>query len=177
MSGPSGDSGNETDPDTDNVDPNTLWGWLSGIFDKLKSVAEGIISLPQLIIDGIKRIFIPDPEVIKEQINNLTAEVEHSLGLSSDTLDNLKNVTEQPISDIEDNYKFYGVGTLKLKFFDTSALKEGVEEFRPLIRGFTVLMLILFIIRQFMSFIGQDPQIMASAQMKAENHINSKGDK
>ena len=148
MPGTSGGSGESGSTESDGVDSGTLWGWLSDIVDKLRSLAEGISNIPELIVQGIKRIFVPDPEVIKEQINNLTSEVEHSLGLSESTLDDLKNVGEQPIEDIEGTYKFYGLGSLNLKFFDTSALKQGVEEFRPLIRGFTVLMLVLFIIRQ-----------------------------
>lgn len=102
---------------------------------------------------------MPDPEVIQGQIDELTSQVESSLGISKDSFDDLKNVNEESIEDIQGEYNFYGIGSLNLKFFDTSAIKQGMDSFRPIIRGFVVLLLLFFILKQILSFIGQDSHI------------------
>lgn len=61
--------------------------------------------------------------------------------------------------DVTEEYNLPGVGNLQLKFFETDFLISGVALMRPYIRGFLVLLLILFVWRQVMTLIGQDPGI------------------
>lgn len=78
-------------------------------------------------------------------------------------LDSLKfleeNITEEAVPDEKGNYTIPGVGTFNFTFFDASFLKQGVETFRPLLRGFIVLLLLLYVYREIMAFIGIDPNI------------------
>ena len=114
--------------------------------------------------------------MLQAQIDDLTQRVERAFGLSSDSLNVLlENTSEAPVQDIEGDYNFGLAGKLKLKFFDTSALIQGVDSFRPLIRGFTVLMLLFFVFKQVLTLIGQDPGMYSRAHDEASNH--SKGDK
>lgn len=103
--------------------------------------------------------------------------ISDSFGISFDTLEDLKgNWEETPASNIEENYTISGVGTLKLKFFDTSYLIQGIEYFRPLIRGFTVFLLLLYNYYQILTFIGQDPRIAHNAEQEYHAYLQ-KGDK
>lgn len=67
---------------------------------------------------------------------------------------------EEPVTDIEGDYHISGVGNMKLKFFDTKFLVDGVNYFRPFIRGFLILLLALYNIKQVLSFIRQDAGIV-----------------
>lgn len=106
---------------------------------------------------------------MKENFNAMVARVERSLGLQTDSLEWFKNsIEEQPIEDIDGEYYISGVGMFDLKFFDTQYLKQGIEFFRPLIRGFVVFLLVLYNYRNVLSFIGQDPSIAHNAYEKAK---------
>lgn len=95
--------------------------------------------------------------------------IERSMGLETDSLEWFKDsIEEQPIEDIDGEYYISGVGTFNLKFFDTGFLKQGIEYFRPLIRGFVVFLLVLYNYRNVLSFIGQDPTIAHNAYEKAK---------
>lgn len=136
------------------------------------SLKESIESLPLKLVEAItnilREIFIPDGEEIKESFNNMIDRITRSLNLPFDSLEFLENgLTEEPVGDIEGDYTFGNLGTLHLKFFDASFLTQGVDYFRPLIRGFTVLMLIFFNYKQLLTFIGQDPGVYANAESKA----------
>lgn len=97
----------------------------------------------------------------------MTENISSQLGVQFNTLDRLFDREVAP-EDVEENYKLSGVGTLKLKFFDSKYLIQGVAFMRPYIRGFIVLLLVLFSWRQIMSLIGQDPAIAHNAQQNYE---------
>ena len=146
---------------------------MSSVVDKLGSIGESITSLPSkivdLVVEGIKGIFIPDTEEIKGQFTDMVANVERSFGLQVDSLDWLVNgITEEAITDTKADYTIAGVGTFNLTFLDSNFLKQGIEFFRPLIRGFVVFLLILYNYKQILTFIGQDPSIAHNAEQKYE---------
>lgn len=66
----------------------------------------------------------------------------------------------KPIEDIYHDYEIYGVGTFRLKFLDTKYLVQGVDYFRPFIRGFFVLLTGLYHVKMTLSFIRQDAGIV-----------------
>lgn len=68
---------------------------------------------------------------------------------------------ESAVTDIETDYNIPGVGNFKLKLFDSSFFVDGVTYFRPFIRGFLVLMLLLFHVKQLIGFFGYDAGIVA----------------
>lgn len=127
-----------------------------------------------MILDGIKEIFIPDTDDIKSKIDATVENISTQLGVQFNTLDRLFDREVAP-EDVTGDYYLTGVGNLSLKFFDSSLLITGVAMMRPYIRGFLVLLLFLFVWRQTLSFIGQDPSIAHHAQ---ENYQSWKeGDK
>lgn len=149
---------------------STLWEWLTSIVD-------AILGLPSLIIDGIKFIFIPDFEQIKEDFQYMVDSIAQSFGIPLNGLEEFKNGwSDTALSNVEKDYNISGVGTLKLKFFDASYLLQGIEYFKPLIRGFIVFLLLLYNYHQILSFIGQDPRIMANAKADADAHKKGGGE-
>ena len=81
-------------------------------------------------------------------------------GINTSPFENLFQ-SESVVSDTYMDYQFNGLGTMKLKVFDTKYLIQGVEFFRPFIRGFLVLMMFLYHVRQVISFFGYDAGVVA----------------
>lgn len=97
----------------------------------------------------------------------MTDRVQEKMGFNVDSLVFLKDsITESEVEDIYSEYNLFGVGSLNLKFFDSSILTQAVEFFRPILRGFTALMLVLYNYRQTLSFIGQEGAISAGLSNK-----------
>ena len=147
-----------------------LFNWLNPFSDDfiLKIFFEWITDL-------LKEIFVPDTEQIKSNFNDMLESVSNSFGISFDSLEEFTDTwQEKPTDDIESDYNIHGVGTLKLKFLDTTYLVQGVNKFRPIIRGFVVLLLILYNYYQVLTFIGQDPRIAHNAEQAAEKHLSRK---
>ena len=144
-------------------------GWLSGIINSLTNLKESISSLPEKLKELLQSIFVPDQNELKETITTFTENLNHTFNLAIDSKDWLvDSFTEQAIEDEKSDYYINGVGTLNLTFFDTSFLKRGIEYFRPIIRGFIVLLLVFFNYKQVLTFIGQDPGMYERAKSAAE---------
>lgn len=126
--------------------------WFTDLGDKL-------LSLPATILDGIKAIFIPDTGYIEEKFQAFLTDIKMKFGINIDVFKGLFG-SERPVEDIEGDYSIPNVGTLNLKFFDTSFFVEGVTYFRPLVRGFLVLMMFLYHIKQVISFFGYDSGVV-----------------
>lgn len=175
--GGEGDNGDNTNPDTgDNEDTGLLDGlrdWLSRIVDGIgaiaTSVAEipGLISdkltaLPGLILDGIKDIFIPEAEVIEEKMTSGLEAIALTLDANWNALDGLFD-GERPVEDIKADIPVPGLGTMELTILDSEYLIRGVHYFRPYIRGFLTLLLILFHWQNILGLIRQAMPIAPSA--------------
>lgn len=184
--GGEGDQGGDTDlPSNDGWNDdhsNTLWGWLGSVVDGLRSVWESISNLPsliaqglkgffddvvdavkalpQVIIDGIKGIFIPDTDYIDSAFDSFVDEMGMKFHFDTDFFEELFQ-SEQPVEDIEMDYVVPGVGNMHVKVFDSSFFRTGVEYFRPFIRGFLVLMMFLYHVRQLIGFFGYDAGVVA----------------
>lgn len=105
----------------------------------------------------------------------MLSSISDSFGISFESINEFTNSwTEKPVENVNADYNIYGVGTLNLKFFDATYLIQGVNRFRPVIRGFVVLLLLFYNYYQVLSFIGQDPRIAHSAEKTAEAHLARK---
>lgn len=133
----------------------------------LKSIWETLTNLPQLIVDGIKDIFIPDVEYIQSSFNSFIAELKMKFGFDTDFFDGLFD-SERPVTDIFVDYTIPSVGDFRLKVFDTKYLYDGVSYFRPFIRGFIVLLMGLYNVRMALSFIRQDAGVVAGKAVSME---------
>lgn len=132
--------------------------WLKDIFNK-------IADLPITILNGIKSIFIPDTVEINNQFNSTMQDLKNKIGIEVFDLENLFSSSNAP-SDISSDYNISGVGTMNLKFVDFQYLIKGVEFFRPFIRGFIVLLLFFYNIRQLLSMFGLNSGEIDSAAKK-----------
>lgn len=61
-----------------------------------------------------------------------------------------------PLKHVIIPYKLPNVGWMSVNVFDPTYLIKGVEYFRPYIRGFIALLIMLFHINHILSFIRQD---------------------
>lgn len=130
---------------------------MSGIIDKLSSIAESIAQIPidiiNGIIEGITRIFVPDQAVVQEKIDYLV-EVVQSMGI--DTYDMSGIFSEgKPFEDITCT-----IAGQTVTIIDMSVVDEVVSEFKPVIRGFMWLMLVFYNFNQFLGLIGQQSMMM-----------------
>ena len=106
-------------------------------------------------------------EEVESIFNSAVDSISSKFGFQEFDLNNLGSSSSAP-DDITEDYEISGVGTLKLKFFDTKYLIQGVEFFRPIIRGFLILLTVLFSWRMFLSFIGHDLGAAAYNSAKAK---------
>jgi len=82
----------------------------------------------------------------------LVDDIKSKFGVELYDLDELFQYSSEP-TDIETTYDG-GLWKYSGKFVDMSWLVEGVEVFRPYIRGFIVLLLVFFHVRQALSIFG-----------------------
>lgn len=136
--------------------PGHVWGFFESSFNNicqfLSSIFDSIVSIPEQIFAFIKRIFIPDSYKIQESIDLLSNKFKDKFGLNSYDLSGILG-TESQISNHSGTINICGY-EISATFLDVSYLIKGVNTFRPYIRGFVVLLLILYNINQLLGFIG-----------------------
>lgn len=66
----------------------------------------------------------------------------------------------QAVEDVYVDYNISGVGAFNLKVLDTKFFVDGVTYFRPFIRGFIVLMMLLYHVKQVIGFFGYDSGVV-----------------
>lgn len=125
-----------------------------------------------MIIDGIKGIFVPDTEEIETQFDAFMNEMAMKWGFDDSFFTGLFN-NEAVVSDVKTDYYIPNVGTFNFTVFDSSFFVQGVAYFRPFIRGFLVLMMMLYHIRQLIGFFGYDAGVVAGRS----EHIKSAREK
>ena len=144
--------------------PSLIWNYLKDGFNDVKNA---VLGLPTKILDGIKSIFIPDTAYIENAMTAFLRELEMKFNFDTDFFKGLFT-GEQPVKDVNTDYYLPGVGTLNLKIFDTKYLIDGVTFFRPFIRGFLVLLMALYNIKQVLGFIRQDAGIVTGKAVDIE---------
>lgn len=137
----------------------------------LKTVWESLTNLPGLILDGIKSIFIPESGNIQQIFDDTLNDIKSKTGIHIFDLNTIVNGSSPP-SDIEGSYNG-GLWSYTGKFVDFTFLITAVNHFRPYIRGFLVLLLAIFNVRQFLSIFG-----LSSGEIKsAESQFSMGGTK
>ena len=118
-------------------------------------------------MNGIKDIFVPDVDALNLQFHAFLQELKMQFNFDTDFFESI--LTDgTPVQDVEGDYSISGVGTFKLKFFDTQFLYQGVEYFRPFIRGFIVLLLAFYNIKMLLGFIRQDAGVVTGKAVDME---------
>lgn len=100
--------------------------------------------------------------MIENTFNSLVTDLQMKFGIggAGDALTGLFD-GERPVEDIEGNYTLANGHSYNLKFLDTKFLVDGIEYFRPFIRGFLVLLMLLYHVRQLIGFFGHDSGVVA----------------
>ena len=150
---------------------NSLWGWFSSISDSFKSLWESIKEIPSAIGNTIKDIFVPDSEAIASSVNRLKDGIRTAFGV--DALD-ISTVFGGSVAIDDSNHaadSYLGIDISGTSFLNTSWLKTSIQTFRPYIRGFIVLLLLLYNTNQFLAFIG------AGTLSSLGSSLTSKGSK
>lgn len=117
------------------------------------------MGLPTLILDGIKAIFIPDAEYIETSFNGFLSELKMKFGIDTGFFENLFQ-GESAVEDVKGNYSIPGVGAFNFTFLDASWIVTGVTYFRPFIRGFLVLLMMLYHVKQLLGFFGYNAGVV-----------------
>lgn len=134
--------------------------------EKLHEVVTAVTNLPDLIVNGIKRIFIPDAEIVNGKIEALKKEM-YRLGVVSYDMSGIFN-SEKPFEDITCT-----VMGSKVTIVNMAVVDKVVTHFRGVIRGFMWLMLVFYNFNQFMGLIGQKSMtlggIIATARSKGDD--------
>lgn len=167
-----------------------MWGWLSSVVGGLETVwqavvnlpkligdalsgfftdvKDAILGLPELILDGLKKIFIPDTEVIETKFLGFVEDFGTIFGANFDAFDSLFNV-EKPLEDVTADITIPGVGSFNLKILDKEWVHKGVAYFRPVIRGWLTLLLIIFYWNNSLGLIRQSMPIAPSSPSETES--------
>lgn len=130
-------------------------GFFENIGDKLVSIGELVLDVPEKILEGIKGIIVPDDGYIEDKLAYLTEEF-NRLGIGTYDMSGIMS-TETALADITGTYGGKSVTFVNMKVVDTVVVK-----FRPVIRGFMWLMLVIYNYNQFMGLIGQQALTLGS---------------
>lgn len=144
------------------------------MFRWLADLWEGICSIPELLLNGIKSIFVPDTDDMQDKFTSFTSQVSPAtMDDGENSLGGLLDVESSEPADISSDYNVGGLNLSDVKFLNLEYFKQGVVYFRPVINGFLTWVLFMFYYNQLLSFLGQAP-LMASAVRNAESHRASK---
>lgn len=119
------------------------------VLEKLRSIIQGIIDLPDKVGDAIKGLFLPSDGFIEGKIDHFRNKL-ICMGVDAYDMGLIFN-KEQPFTDITCTIRGQTVTIVRMDVVD-----KVVKKFRPIIRGFMWLMLVFYNINQFMRFIGQE---------------------
>lgn len=145
--------------------PQLISDKLSGFFEDIESAITG---LPDRVANLIKEIFIPDTEYINNAFDSFLEEMKMKFSFDTEFFESILSTEGHPVTDVNSDYDIPGVGTLNLKFFDTKYLVQGVDYFRPFIRGFLVLLMALYNIKMIIGFFRQDAGVITGKAVDME---------
>lgn len=130
--------------------------------DKVLAVRKSISSLPDLIFDGIKSIFVPEEDYINEKVDYLKQQI-NKLGVSTYDMSAIMG-TEKQLDDIE--VTMYGT---KVTIVDMTVVNTAIDKFRAVIRGLMWLFLVIYNYNQFMGLIGQQSLTLGNMIQSVRN--------
>ena len=133
---------------------------MSSFADSFSNIAEGIAQIPIKVKEFLVDVFVPDAADIESELTTFLNELKRQFQFNTDQFVALFT-NETSIADKDAAYTLHGVGTFNLKFLDTSFLIQGINYFRPFIRGFLVLLMLIYHVRMIMGFIRQDAGAVA----------------
>lgn len=156
--------------------PGQVWSFFESAFSSLGDVVSNIWNavkgFPDAILEGIKRIFIPDSDKIQSSIDRLKEVAKSKFGVETVDLSGIMGVGTE-ISNQTGTVEILGY-SFTADFLDVRYLVSAVATFRPYVRGFIVLLIFLYNINQFLHFIGAGGLSLGA---NIVTRMNSGGDK
>ena len=114
----------------------------------IENIMLAIVSIPE----NIYNLFKPDTEVIQQHIDDLEYRIKSVFNIQNFELGAVFGDADRPhVSGYKVNV--FGVGKFNMPDIDFSWLELALEKFKPIIRGFLALMLIIYNTNQFLTFI------------------------
>ena len=136
--------------------PSNIVGGIGKFFDGLGDL---ISNLPDKIKGVLTDVFVPDTDYIENKLDEFISNLKKEFNIDTSSFENLFK-GEKPVDDVYVDYDLSGVGSLNLKVFDKTWFLWGIEKLRPIVRGFLVLMIIFYNIRQLIGFFGYDAGVV-----------------
>ena len=116
-----------------------------------ETIIDKISNIPDAIVNGIKNLFIPDKDYFSNKLKSVESKYLGILGFSVDDFESMLMgfSKETPISDVIVELNIGG-NMQKVNVLNSSVVVQGVNYFRPYIRGFVVLLMVFFSMNQLM---------------------------
>lgn len=116
------------------------------------ALGESIASIPQRIGDFIASLFVPDTEKLNNTFDDVKAKFQRAFNVSSLDISGIFGDEVRP-SVKGHKVSVKNVGTFNMPDIDFTYLDKALEKFRPIIRGFLVLLLIFYNFNQYSKLI------------------------
>lgn len=116
--------------------------------------------------DLLHTLFIPDSDSLDSALNRLSSAFTASTGVSVIDFGSVFGAEKSYMDSVKGSVNIYGIGTVTSVFADFSWVGQGVQRFRPYIRGMFVLGLAFYNLNQFLGFIGAGGVSMSSEARK-----------
>lgn len=110
----------------------------------------------ELISAGLKELFIPDGAEMKKIFDDLVKHIQSKFPFL-DYTDKFINMFkgERFIEDIHVGLSLPYIGSFNFKIIEAKYVNDGVQYFRSILRGWVILMMLLYHLNELFSFIGQ----------------------
>ena len=122
----------------------------------MRNIAQSIASLPSLIAEKIKDVFVPDPDVLQDSIDTLKDDIMDTFGIDYDDIGDAFGEASSDL-DLSTTFNLYGLSSFNAKYFDSTYLVEIMDDLNPYIRAFLVILLIFYNLKQFMTLFNISP--------------------
>lgn len=147
---------------------DSVFSWLSNIVNSLEKGFEnllaGIGKFFDDLLQGIIRIFVPEEDIISGYIDDIKTTFNKTFGIDKFDISPVFGVSSKPFQNVD-----FSINILGLDFsgiaVDFSFVDKALTTFRPVIRGFMVFLMFLYLVNQFLSIIGQTNMTIGSAPL------------
>lgn len=126
----------------------------------LNPIGKWFTQLGDTLLEGIKDMFVPSADAMDATIDHFLSEISVITNVDTSYFENLFK-EGKPIEDVYVDYDIPNVGKINFKVFDAEIFVDGFWEVRDFVRGFLVLLLFLYHIRQLIGFFGYNAGVVA----------------
>lgn len=123
-----------------------------GVHDVLDGIGKFFTDLLSGVLDGIKRFFIPDPDIIQGFIDEISSCFKSTFGFDGFDVSSVVG-TATAFDNINGNIK-YGQFDFNGMIIDFSFALKALITFKPYIRAFVAFCIVIYNINQFLGIIG-----------------------